>query len=166
MESTPYRQANCAHSLNMRQSKLIDIVASEHSLPTVAYGSPYSHLRPESKLDSHQNRRSPMRIASGSRDSFSVDESSSDTDDKLGNDPVPTPSSRVRQWEAHAEEVQTANGRTAYLCLWTMKHGDRTVCCNYSSKKQLVKRHIETKHLKFKSGTTSAPRPSTLLTLS
>jgi hypothetical protein len=87
-----------------------------------------------------------------SSSAHSTDETSSDTDGEVETlSPRPNPSTRIKQWENYAEEVQTANGRAAYLCLWTIKHGDRAVSCNYSSKKQLVKRHIETTHLKFKS---------------
>lgn len=149
-----YRQEN---SLNMGPSKLIDPIASEYSL-TVVHRSLHVHPPHRSDLESDgdQDRRSPSWMgyhgeSRGSLPPHSAGETGGDTDGEVETlQSRQIPFSRVRQWEDYAEEIQTANGRTAYLCLWTIKHGDRVISCSYLSKKQLVKRHIETTHLKFK----------------
>ncbi|KAJ6613460.1 hypothetical protein B0H10DRAFT_232270 [Mycena sp. CBHHK59/15] len=58
-----------------------------------------------------------------------------------------TPALTPRQnWEDHAVQVRNIEGGVAYQCTWATPDGP----CHYSSKKQLVKRHVETTHLKFK----------------
>jgi hypothetical protein len=57
--------------------------------------------------------------------------------------PAPVPS---QNWEHHAIQIKNPEGGVAYQCIWATPDGP----CNYWSKKQLVKRHIETTHLKFK----------------
>lgn len=57
-----------------------------------------------------------------------------------------SPEVQSQNWEDYARQIRNPDGTTAYQCLWTTSD----ISCTYSSKKQLVKRHIETTHLKFK----------------
>ncbi|KAL0949968.1 hypothetical protein HGRIS_009988 [Hohenbuehelia grisea] len=52
-------------------------------------------------------------------------------------------------WEEYARQVRKSDGTVAYQCLW-VKEGPESGPCHYTSKKQLVKRHVETTHLKYK----------------
>jgi hypothetical protein len=55
----------------------------------------------------------------------------------------------TREWLKHVEQCPDGS-RAPWCCTWqTMKNGKR-VPCNYSSKKHLVKRHIEATHLCIK----------------
>ncbi len=55
----------------------------------------------------------------------------------------------TKEWLKHVEECPEGS-RSPWCCTWqTMKNGKR-VRCNYSSKKHLVKRHIEATHLCIK----------------
>ncbi|KAJ7771348.1 hypothetical protein DFH07DRAFT_226675 [Mycena maculata] len=56
---------------------------------------------------------------------------------------VPTPH---QNWEDHAVQIRNPEGGVAFQCTWSTPDGP----CHYWSKKQLVKRHVETTHLKFK----------------
>ncbi|KAJ3852204.1 hypothetical protein EV368DRAFT_65111 [Lentinula lateritia] len=60
--------------------------------------------------------------------------------DSTAEDKAPQNSNISRKWEEFAVHV----GRNNYLCLWPGK------TCEYLAKKQLVKRHVETKHMKLK----------------
>ncbi|KAJ3874122.1 hypothetical protein F5051DRAFT_443636 [Lentinula edodes] len=60
--------------------------------------------------------------------------------DSTAKDKAPRNSNSSRKWEEFAVHV----GSNKYLCLWPGE------TCKYLAKKQLVKRHVETKHMKFK----------------
>lgn len=51
-----------------------------------------------------------------------------------------------QNWENYAIQIRHPEGGAAYQCTWITSEGP----CHYWSKKQLVKRHVETTHLKFK----------------
>ncbi|KAJ7700079.1 hypothetical protein B0H17DRAFT_277884 [Mycena rosella] len=74
----------------------------------------------------------------------------SDQMSPLNSRPTPTqlPSAPVpnQNWENHAIQIRNPEGGIAYKCTWSTPEGP----CHYWSKKQLVKRHVETTHLKFK----------------
>jgi len=54
-------------------------------------------------------------------------------------------------WERYAKPTLSEDGATRrWQCTWTTTESGRTTDCNYTSKKQLVKRHVETTHLRFK----------------
>ncbi|KAJ7129691.1 hypothetical protein C8R44DRAFT_777410 [Mycena epipterygia] len=52
----------------------------------------------------------------------------------------------IQNWETYAIQIRNPEGGIAYQCTWSTPDGP----CHYWSKKQLVKRHVETTHLKFK----------------
>lgn len=58
---------------------------------------------------------------------------------------------RSKQWEKHAEALRRQNGHEIYRCRWRFGQGENEMVCTYSAKKQLVKRHVQTTHLKLKS---------------
>jgi hypothetical protein len=61
-----------------------------------------------------------------------------------------SPHGPSQDWEAHVVKITNPeDGSAAYQCTWTTS--EKT--CHYWSKKQLVKRHVETTHLKFKCAT-------------
>jgi hypothetical protein len=159
MINSSYRRADYTPSLNTGPLKLVD-PQTLASLAGIYIGYRSLHTHPyyqiDLELDNNPRCLSWMDFRSESRDALST-HSAADTSSDTDGDSEPLesrsmPSSRIRKWESYAEEVQTTNGRTAYMCLWTIKHGDRIFNCNYLAKKQLVKRHVETTHLKFKSG--------------
>lgn len=61
-----------------------------------------------------------------------------------------TAPTRGEPWEAHAEPFRAEDGSTKWKCNWPETNDGVNAPCGYQSKKQLVKRHIETTHLKFK----------------
>ncbi|KAG0709623.1 hypothetical protein DFH29DRAFT_6954 [Suillus ampliporus] len=71
----------------------------------------------------------------------------SDTSDQLrGTRPAIPPKSDSEEWEKYA--CFTLDGTTRkWLCTWPAESGGQ---CKYMSKKQLVKRHVETTHLRYK----------------
>lgn len=61
-----------------------------------------------------------------------------------------SPHGPSQDWEAHVVKITNPeDGSAAYQCTWTTPEK----ACHYWSKKQLVKRHVETTHLKFKCAT-------------
>jgi len=57
-------------------------------------------------------------------------------------------------WSDYAKETKTARGEggSVWTCRWTTTLNGISTTCTYTGKKQLVKRHIETTHLKKKYG--------------
>ncbi|KAJ7781252.1 hypothetical protein B0H16DRAFT_1497640 [Mycena metata] len=64
-----------------------------------------------------------------------------------GNNSQTNPQAPNRNWEDHAVQVRTPEGGVVYRCTWITHTGAQ---CTYETKKQLVKRHVETTHLKLK----------------
>ncbi|KAG6330568.1 hypothetical protein ID866_8520 [Astraeus odoratus] len=63
----------------------------------------------------------------------------------------PSPKGDAEAWERYAKPTLSADGTTRrWQCTWTTTESGRTIDCKYTSKKQLVKRHVETTHLRFK----------------
>ncbi|KIJ70576.1 hypothetical protein HYDPIDRAFT_105312 [Hydnomerulius pinastri MD-312] len=63
----------------------------------------------------------------------------------------PSPRGDAETWERHAKPTLSADGTTRrWQCTWTTSESGRRIDCKYTSKKQLVKRHVETTHLRFK----------------
>ncbi|KAG5646565.1 hypothetical protein DXG03_002868 [Asterophora parasitica] len=53
-------------------------------------------------------------------------------------------------WVKYSRQVPPRNGEPTYLCLWVDKYGGHDVPCRYVAKKQLVKRHVLSKHMHYK----------------
>ncbi|KAI6164852.1 hypothetical protein EDD17DRAFT_1558363 [Pisolithus thermaeus] len=63
----------------------------------------------------------------------------------------PSPKGDGEAWEKYAKPTLSADGTTRrWQCTWTTSELGRVTDCQYTSKKQLVKRHVETTHLRFK----------------
>ncbi|KAI6035366.1 hypothetical protein F5J12DRAFT_23130 [Pisolithus orientalis] len=63
----------------------------------------------------------------------------------------PSPRGDGETWEKYAKPTLSADGTTRrWQCTWTATELGRVIDCQYTSKKQLVKRHVETTHLRFK----------------
>ncbi|KAF9247036.1 hypothetical protein BU15DRAFT_69881 [Melanogaster broomeanus] len=63
----------------------------------------------------------------------------------------PSPRGDADTWERYAKPTLSADGTTRkWLCTWPTPEDPRSDICAYSSKKQLVKRHVETTHLRYK----------------
>ncbi|KAJ7498936.1 hypothetical protein FB451DRAFT_1203533 [Mycena latifolia] len=90
---------------------------------------------------SRQGSRRPSPSAASSVDSGSNRLSPLNTSSQLPSSPAPN-----QNWENHAIQIKNPEGGVAYQCTWSTPDGP----CHYWSKKQLVKRHVETTHLKFK----------------
>ncbi|KAF8076373.1 hypothetical protein FPV67DRAFT_414472 [Lyophyllum atratum] len=60
------------------------------------------------------------------------------------------PITNSNAWEKYSKRDQSKGGQATYVCLWGVKHGKHEIPCKYTAKKQLVKRHIQTTHLKYK----------------
>jgi hypothetical protein len=54
------------------------------------------------------------------------------------------------EWERFARLIKLPDCTTRWQCHWRTMDDGAEVDCGYLSKKQLVKRHIETTHLKYK----------------
>ena len=54
------------------------------------------------------------------------------------------------EWTRYAKAVDSVGSSATYTCLWPETRDGRTFSCGYSSKKHLVKRHVESKHLQIK----------------
>ncbi|GLB33797.1 putative zinc finger protein [Lyophyllum shimeji] len=66
------------------------------------------------------------------------------------NRPYPPSTTGPDTWEKYSKRIRSEDGKATYVCLWRVRHGKREISCLYTSKKQLVKRHILTTHLKYK----------------
>ncbi|KAI6047195.1 hypothetical protein EDC04DRAFT_2622146 [Pisolithus marmoratus] len=63
----------------------------------------------------------------------------------------PSPKGDGEAWEKYAKPTLSPDGTTRrWQCTWTTSELGRVIDCQYTSKKQLVKRHVETTHLRFK----------------
>lgn len=54
------------------------------------------------------------------------------------------------EWESHARSFRASDGTSKWKCQWRTMENGLEVDCGYISKKQLVKRHVETTHLKYR----------------
>ncbi|KAF9221956.1 hypothetical protein BS17DRAFT_784214 [Gyrodon lividus] len=62
----------------------------------------------------------------------------------------PSPRGDAEAWERYARPTLSPDGTTRkWLCTWPTPEDGKSICA-YNSKKQLVKRHIETTHLRYK----------------
>jgi hypothetical protein len=62
----------------------------------------------------------------------------------------------THHWEDYCEKYKDSDGKYILRCTWGSSTPGGEVC-GYTSKKQLVKRHIETTHLKLKYAVTGIP---------
>jgi len=54
-------------------------------------------------------------------------------------------------WERYAKPTLSPDGTTRkWQCTWPTPEDRKKPTCEYTSKKQLVKRHVETTHLRYK----------------
>ncbi|KAJ7682814.1 hypothetical protein DFH06DRAFT_306000 [Mycena polygramma] len=98
-------------------------------------------VSPASQSASGSRRPSPSTA------SIVLSESDRMSPENSGYIPTQPPPAAAPEWESHAVQIRNPEGRgVAYQCTWTTSEGP----CHYWSKKQLVKRHVETTHLKFK----------------
>jgi hypothetical protein len=54
------------------------------------------------------------------------------------------------EWEEFAQLIKLPDGTPKWQCHWRTMDDGVEVNCGYLSKKQLVKRHVETTHLKYR----------------
>jgi len=54
------------------------------------------------------------------------------------------------EWEGFAQLIKLPDGTPKWQCHWRTMDDGVEVNCGYLSKKQLVKRHVETTHLKYR----------------
>ncbi|OBZ70376.1 Zinc finger protein SNAI2 [Grifola frondosa] len=55
------------------------------------------------------------------------------------------------EWKKYAEQSRVPGSHSQYSCSWGIKDSfGRTSACGYTSKRHLVKRHIESKHLQLR----------------
>ncbi|KAJ7180072.1 hypothetical protein C8R43DRAFT_386254 [Mycena crocata] len=96
-----------------------------------------SHAVPRSR------RPSPSTVST----THSESDRMSPVDNRPAASQLPSPPAPNQSWESYANQIRNPEGGGVYFqCAWSGSDGP----CRYSSKKQLVKRHIETTHLKFK----------------
>ncbi|KAH7887751.1 hypothetical protein F5I97DRAFT_884667 [Phlebopus sp. FC_14] len=63
----------------------------------------------------------------------------------------PLPRTDADAWECYAKPTLSPDGATRrWQCTWSASESGRNIDCKYTSKKQLVKRHVETTHLRYK----------------
>lgn len=64
----------------------------------------------------------------------------------------PSPRADVADtWERYAKPTLSPDGTTRkWQCTWPTPEDRKKPICEYTSKKQLVKRHVETTHLRYK----------------
>ncbi len=56
----------------------------------------------------------------------------------------------TEEWMRYARTSEPGGSSAQYTCIWPETRDGRTWHCGYSSKKHLVKRHVESKHLQIK----------------
>ncbi|KAH7929435.1 hypothetical protein BV22DRAFT_1125705 [Leucogyrophana mollusca] len=62
-----------------------------------------------------------------------------------------SPKGDPEEWEQYARPTTSPDGTSRkWLCTWVTVDSDKRINCCYMSKKQLVKRHVETTHLRYK----------------
>ncbi|KAK2465471.1 hypothetical protein APHAL10511_002363 [Amanita phalloides] len=78
------------------------------------------------------------------------------TQDRPAESPALTPGEMIckidhadSHWDLWAEPANIENGRTQLRCLWPLL-GTPLGVCGYQAKRQLVQRHVETKHMNFR----------------
>lgn len=104
----------------------------------------------------------PQPSGSGSRNLFSQHENEvrPTSEETFGNKPEQVPpqveptiitsSKSEEEWEGFAQLIKLPDGASKWQCHWRTMDDGVEVNCGYLSKKQLVKRHIETTHLKYR----------------
>jgi hypothetical protein len=130
------------HIADQQQSELAEPGSRRH-------GKGPSHMEPQPRPQS----------ASGSRD-FSTrhedevratpDETYSDEPEQLAPTIITSSSKSEEEWEGFARLIKLPDGTSKWQCHWRTMDDGVEINCGYMSKKQLVRRHIETTHLKYR----------------
>lgn len=133
-------------------------IDADHSWPPVPF-RPYRRMPtppemikspPLHRSQSDRQASTKHSISSGGDDRHCQHEDSPCTSDTSDQSHVIRPAipakSAVDEWEKYACFTLDGTARK-WLCTWATESGGQ---CNYMSKKQLVKRHVETTHLRYK----------------
>ncbi|KAJ7904503.1 hypothetical protein B0H14DRAFT_2328194, partial [Mycena olivaceomarginata] len=110
--------------------------------------SDFDHRSSFASHSTFQSRRPSPSTASATHSAVhSENDPASPVDTRHIHAQMASPHGPTQDWEAHVVKITNPeDGSAAYQCTWTTP--EKT--CHYWSKKQLVKRHVETTHLKFK----------------
>lgn len=110
---------------------------SEEDLPQMAQGTSkdpelkteHAHARPEVSSLPYQLRPVSTAVPAG----------------------TPVNASTADKWREYAQPLKVAGQPAQYVCTWPFTDGRvHNSQCGYSSKRHLVKRHIESKHLQLR----------------
>jgi hypothetical protein len=124
---------------------------------------PEAHSRRHGKAPSYLDPQPGPQAASGSRDysAYGEDGFRPTPEETYGNELEQVPpqvaptiiTSSLKteeEWEGFARQIKLPDGTSKYQCHWRTMDDGVEVNCGYLSKKQLVKRHVETTHLKYR----------------
>ncbi|EGN93052.1 hypothetical protein SERLA73DRAFT_190204 [Serpula lacrymans var. lacrymans S7.3] len=141
----------------------IQISRGDSQSPSYLQSSRYGPGGPAAQSNSRHDDPPPnKRINSSPRSDWhsheELNDSSPPSDTTSESSAVPPTTRRTSpksegggEWEQYAHQTLSFNGSgRKWLCTWVVTDSGRPVTCNYTSKKQLVKRHVETTHLKYK----------------
>lgn len=125
--------------------------------------APESRSRRHGKEPFHVEPQSRSHTAFGSRDhpAHREDEHKHTLEKAYANESEQEPlqvdptiagstSKSEEEWEGFAQLIKLPNGTPKWQCHWRTMDDGVEVNCGYLSKKQLVKRHVETTHLKYR----------------
>ncbi|KAF8736195.1 hypothetical protein AX14_000751 [Amanita brunnescens Koide BX004] len=120
--------------------------SSSSSLPGPLHESHHGKATAERGPDTWTEREQVADIDYENSDTCSVSESSSDggSDDASVSADSPSVNS---SWESHVLKKRDDGNYVVYECRWTE---DDNHVCGYTAKRQLVKRHVEDKHMGIK----------------
>ncbi|KAG2106922.1 uncharacterized protein F5147DRAFT_216301 [Suillus discolor] len=140
-EHSPYRASSVMKIMEPLRHVNIEV---DRSWPPVS-SRPYQRTpTPPEMISSPSLHRSQSDRHRKRKDSPSAGESSDQS--HVRTRPTIPPKAESEEWEKYA--CFTLDGTTRkWLCTWSTESGGQ---CKYMSKKQLVKRHIETTHLCYK----------------
>ncbi|KAH7914367.1 hypothetical protein BJ138DRAFT_1144125 [Hygrophoropsis aurantiaca] len=96
------------------------------------------------------HRSSPSTFHAHSESSPSISDAS-EPSSSVPHTIQTSPKGSPEYWEKYARPTTSPDGTSRkWLCTWVTMESDRQIRCSYMSKKQLVKRHVETTHLRYK----------------
>ncbi|KAF8138295.1 hypothetical protein EV363DRAFT_1393754 [Boletus edulis] len=168
------RSASTSSALSVHDSPVISPSSirnssSRNAMESTGYVSRARHVDPLSRpqymqSSQRQNKHPPLQpirpstIASGRAASVNNYSITSEEDDQLRTSREPSPQiSEASEGETisrptrYAKPTLSPDGTTRkWQCTWPTPEDRKKPTCEYTSKKQLVKRHVETTHLRYK----------------
>ncbi|KAK0190962.1 hypothetical protein F5146DRAFT_577523 [Armillaria mellea] len=138
--------------LECRRTSIVDKPSSPATLRSESprpSSSPDNSRQEDCESEQSHTRKSPDPIAPSPRTIETKSDLSRPTNiPRESSSRGRIPNYDKKAWEKYA--VKKADNVKEYICQWSQQFPDRSLTCTYAALRPLMKRHVETVHLKYK----------------